>query len=208
MAENLAKEFRDLADRFLRLRSDDLPDADGNHHTFRLAAKAGKAAYRAAGVLQFPPDFPWPEGPFESPVVEESAWESAWIAISTVIGGDAGAIRKRYRGDGVTFGRSHAKDWKQRCEDWGSICRTLADAIDQPLDPHPEDPDQLFSVPALAKKYEIDQEKLRKRLDYWRGKNLGSKDWTEIENRAENDPKYLYRFGAIEAIVNSLKSDA
>ena len=71
-----------------------------------------------------------------------------------------------------------------------------------------EDPDQLFSVPALAKKYRVDQERLRKKLDYWRQKNRGSKDWTEIENRAQNDPKYLYRFGAVAEIVNSLRTDA
>jgi hypothetical protein len=72
--------------------------------------------------------------------------------------------------------------------------------------PPAEDLDQMFSSPALAKRYGRDPERLRKQLDYWRTKNIGSRDWTEVENRSANEPKYLYRLGAVLPIVRRVES--
>lgn len=73
-----------------------------------------------------------------------------------------------------------------------------------------ENPNEMISGPTLAQRYNVDPEKLRKRLDYFRQKNPGSKDWTEIENRSVNEPKFIFRLGAVLAIVHDLpqKSDA
>lgn len=91
---------------------------------------------------------------------------------------------------------------------WEQSLRTLKATAERTPLRETEDLDQMLSAPALSQRYEVDPEKLRKRLDYWRSQNKGSKDWTEVENRAENEPKYLYRLGAALEIVNALKTDA
>ena len=78
-------------------------------------------------------------------------------------------------------------------------------------EPMPDlDLDQMMSFPAIADQYGVkNRENLRKCLDYWRKKpeNLNSKDWTEVENRHQNDPKHLYRLRAVIPIIESqLKS--
>ena len=66
----------------------------------------------------------------------------------------------------------------------------------------------MLSAPALAKRYDVDGERLRKRLDYWRKKreNALGEDWTEVRNRSANTPQYLYRLGAVLELVEGLKS--
>lgn len=50
----------------------------------------------------------------------------------------------------------------------------------------------------IAKTYGTEPEIVRKRLDRWRGRNSGSKDWRETEGK----PKYLYRLSAIKHLFD------
>jgi hypothetical protein len=50
----------------------------------------------------------------------------------------------------------------------------------------------------LAEKYGRDPEATRKMLDRWRKKN--GDGWHEVDNRRQNEPKYLYRLSAVRAL--------
>jgi len=57
--------------------------------------------------------------------------------------------------------------------------------------------DPLLTHIDLAKRFNLDRETARKRLDRWRSKNKGG-DWIEATDKRPNEPKYLYRLSAVK----------
>ncbi len=64
--------------------------------------------------------------------------------------------------------------------------------------------DGMFTVSDLAERCGVKPDALRKRLDRWRKKNVGSRDWTENEGATSREPKYLYRLGAVRPTIEEL----
>lgn len=65
----------------------------------------------------------------------------------------------------------------------------------------------MLSAPELAKKYNVNGEALRKRLDRWRGSHMNG-EWIEPDKsyRRPNSPKYLYRVDAVMPIIRQLQN--
>lgn len=71
-----------------------------------------------------------------------------------------------------------------------------------------ESTDGFFDVPVLAERHGLPESKisaLRKRLERWRNKNLTSSDWIEVEGRARNLDKYIYRESAVLHLISGSK---
>lgn len=56
----------------------------------------------------------------------------------------------------------------------------------------------------IAKYHEVDAESLRKRLERFRARNHNG--WKEVEDRSPREPKYLFRYGDVKAIVVELQA--
>jgi hypothetical protein len=56
----------------------------------------------------------------------------------------------------------------------------------------------------LAKKYRVDGEALRKRLDRWRYEH--DTGYSEVSNAARNEPKYLYDESSVMPVIEDLKA--
>jgi hypothetical protein len=79
--------------------------------------------------------------------------------------------------------------------DWSSpAARAIRDQLRKR---HGTDDDPLLTHVELAKRYDLDREKTRKRLDRWRSVNKGG-GWIEATDTRRNEPKYLYRLSAVE----------
>ncbi|NQV32551.1 MAG: hypothetical protein HQ515_07655 [Phycisphaeraceae bacterium] len=65
--------------------------------------------------------------------------------------------------------------------------------------------DDALSVSSWAKRYNVDQEQLRKRLERGRARDLGS--YIETESTKPRDPKYLYRHYAVKRAVEDLSGE-
>ena len=65
--------------------------------------------------------------------------------------------------------------------------------------------DARLSSREIADKAGVVHEPLRKRLDRWRRKNPDQSggDWFEVSDRKSKDPQFLYRVGAVRAIVGA-----
>jgi hypothetical protein len=64
---------------------------------------------------------------------------------------------------------------------------------------------EALSVNELAKRHQVPQEKLRKRLGRWREDAVDG--WYEVADRRPRDPKYLYQEAAVLPIIQQFKSD-
>jgi hypothetical protein len=134
---DFAQHFRDLADRFLRLRGDNLADADADFHARRLAIKAAKLAHEAGDVLKLNPGIPWPTERHASAVADDLAWRTAWAVVCVTITGEVGVTRRLSSRKGVSVSVSTREDWREQCEEWGAVCRRLADMVAEPADDTP-----------------------------------------------------------------------
>lgn len=70
-----------------------------------------------------------------------------------------------------------------------------------------DDPDQMVSPENIAKRYGFtskDKDRLRKRLEAWR-KPENCTEWTEVQDRKPRQPRYLYRLGSVQHLVNEVK---
>lgn len=61
------------------------------------------------------------------------------------------------------------------------------------------DGDAILSPADIAKRYGVDYEPLRRRLERWRKKH--DDGWIEDENRTGSSPKYLYRVSAVSDVI-------
>lgn len=68
------------------------------------------------------------------------------------------------------------------------------------------DDEGMFTVSDLARRFGVDQETLRKRLDRWRGKNQGSADWAQDSDAQSREARYLYRCRAVRPIIDDLRA--
>jgi hypothetical protein len=59
--------------------------------------------------------------------------------------------------------------------------------------------DAMMNHVELAAAHNLDAEALRKRLDRWRKTNADG--WQEISEPRSNEPRYLYRVGAIRHLL-------
>jgi hypothetical protein len=66
--------------------------------------------------------------------------------------------------------------------------------------------DTLLSCAQLAKRFGVPAEPLRKRLE--RFQKESDEGWVEVENRRRNQPRYLYRVGAVRHLVSGLRAAA
>ena len=69
------------------------------------------------------------------------------------------------------------------------------------------DPNELVSLPVLAKRCELDkaqQDRLRKRLDTWRKNNFDA--WIEDREAKRHDPRYFYPIGKVWPLAETVKS--
>jgi hypothetical protein len=66
------------------------------------------------------------------------------------------------------------------------------------------DADAFYTHRALAERFGLNPEPLRKCLDRWRMNNPGASGWKENGDALAHEPKYLYKFGAIKHIIESL----
>ena len=124
-------------------------------------------------------------------------------------------LEAAYRGHGDLLDRAEScvdtgEDYSETFETHCQLVSDLASLIQQPMRVE-IDPQEMLTIPAIMKKFKVpkrDQERLRKRLDSWRGlkRNFGSRDWSEVENRQGNDPKYFYRLGAVWDKIKDLCS--
>jgi hypothetical protein len=66
------------------------------------------------------------------------------------------------------------------------------------------DQNAMLSAGDLASRFGVDPEAVRKRLDRWR---KGTHDgWSEVTDRKPREPKYLFRFSAVSAILKEMAS--
>jgi hypothetical protein len=61
-----------------------------------------------------------------------------------------------------------------------------------------------YSVGDLARKFKVNAEALRKRLDRWRYHN--DRGWIENPNRGGKQPTYLYDIAAVRPVIEAIKS--
>jgi hypothetical protein len=150
---------------------------------------------------------PLPEQEIRSRLHEQFTWGEIDVAIARLLRehcltrGSIGVIEKR---DGEVL-KYDVPAFFHEPKLWKYLEPAVPD-----LPPAPPlafaNPDEMISAPALAARYDVDGEKLRKRLDYWREQNAMSNDFTEVENRARNEPRFLYRLRAVAHIAEKLKS--
>lgn len=62
-----------------------------------------------------------------------------------------------------------------------------------------------LSVVDLAKHFDVDPERLRKRLERWRAKNLDG-GWVEASDAASQEPRFLYPFGIARQQAERMKA--
>ena len=67
------------------------------------------------------------------------------------------------------------------------------------------DGDEMMSCTVIAERYCVPQEALRKRLGRYRRKHLLDSTWTEVQNRAAKQSRYLYRLSAIQPIIEEMR---
>ncbi len=60
-----------------------------------------------------------------------------------------------------------------------------------------------FTYPQLAQHFDVDKEKLRKRLYRWQPKRFDG-GWMENPDRQPREPKYLYQFSAVKHIIEEM----
>jgi hypothetical protein len=95
--------------------------------------------------------------------------------------------------------------------DLQALAKTLATAkpillLVMAASPEPRDDADLLSVAALAARYRLNAEALRKRLQRWQAGTMDG--WVEVEDRARNQPRYLYRVGAVRHLFGGLGQEA
>jgi hypothetical protein len=56
----------------------------------------------------------------------------------------------------------------------------------------------------IADHHHVNREALRKRLDRYRASNHNG--WKEVDQRAPNEPKYLFHYGSVKAIAADLQA--
>jgi hypothetical protein len=67
---------------------------------------------------------------------------------------------------------------------------------------------QLVSPADVAKKFGLTQkqkERLRKKLTTWRSP-ANCREWTEVQDRGPKQPKYLYRLGSVQHLIDAAKA--
>lgn len=70
------------------------------------------------------------------------------------------------------------------------------------------DDDAMLSASDLSKRFVVPQEPLEGRLKRWRKKNVDSKDYIEDANARSRAPRFIYRLGAVRAIIEGLRASA
>jgi len=66
------------------------------------------------------------------------------------------------------------------------------------------DPSVPYSVAQLAAAFDLPAENLRKRLDAFRKKNL--EGYVEVPNARSRQPRFLFYFGAVQCIIDAMKT--
>lgn len=69
-------------------------------------------------------------------------------------------------------------------------------------------PEAFLSASQLAKAFGVKQSPLESRLKRWRKANAAGDDWIQHDKPAANEPKYLYRVGAVKELISELKPAA
>jgi hypothetical protein len=62
-------------------------------------------------------------------------------------------------------------------------------------------PAAMLSAPELATAFHLPAEMLRKRLDHFRA---GSDEWAEVQDARKNEPRIVYRIGAIAPLLREM----
>ena len=160
------QKFRELQARFLRLRNDEVTDADGDlqcRHIAALAAQAVKLGLDA-GVLERHPDVghlvvhmdggDQPTTEWPDPRDDDAVWAMRWDSVCRVIGPSYGLWRPVRRQPGIKVSVQSTRDWRQRCEDGAAVCAALADAAagKRTTKPRidPPEPDSTRTMPMTA----------------------------------------------------------
>jgi hypothetical protein len=65
--------------------------------------------------------------------------------------------------------------------------------------------DEWLSATDLASRFQMDYDKLRKRLERWRKKNPDQV--MEVRNRRPGEPKLLFRLGDVAHLITALKDE-
>jgi hypothetical protein len=64
--------------------------------------------------------------------------------------------------------------------------------------------EEWLSHSAIAARFGVNQENLRKRLERWKKTHHG--DWKEIANPKPNESKYLFRLSAVLLTIQDMKA--
>jgi hypothetical protein len=68
-------------------------------------------------------------------------------------------------------------------------------------------PDVFMSELEIAREAGVNQDTLRKRLPKWR-QSHNNNDWTQVANPRPRDPRYLYRWGSLQPLLDDLRRTA
>ncbi len=78
-----------------------------------------------------------------------------------------------------------------------------AAALTAKAEPASDTPDDaMLTHSQIAERYGVPAERLRKRLDRWRGKHLDG--WQQVTDRKTREAGYVYRMGSVRSIVKNL----
>ncbi len=64
-----------------------------------------------------------------------------------------------------------------------------------------------LSAGALATEFHLAPDPLRKKLERWRLSHMLNSGWSEIENRARNEARYVFRVGSVRHLLVALPLD-
>jgi len=117
------------------------------------------------------------------------------------------------RADGIMEGRAWACSIVQTMIAEERLTELVGKAINElrlSSDSAPDDrtcaSDGLLSSKAIATRFGLPAEALRKRLDRWRKQNPDHPGWTEVSNPRSHQSTYLYSLAAVGEIVDALRA--
>ena len=71
-----------------------------------------------------------------------------------------------------------------------------------------DDPEQQVTLENVVKRFglnNLQKDRLRHKLTAWRGP-ANSTEWTEVQDRKPRQPRYIYRLGSIQYLIDAVKS--
>lgn len=116
------------------------------------------------------------------------------------------AIRDEFAAfDAATDGGSNMHEWPVVLAGRSAEGAMVVAANDEAVANENEvDVDALLASSDIARRFRVDSEALRKRLERWRRENIVG--WREVQTRARNEPRYLYQLSAVKSVVDELRS--